>query len=1224
MNEFPVQLYRYDLSQGMARAMSMMLIGEQLDGIWHTAIVAYGKEFYYNGGVGIDIVATPGGTTFGTPQLTELLGTTTKTLEEFLSWVSQQRRVRFGPNNYNLLANNCNHFTQEACQFLLGCDIPEDIRDMIPRVMRTPLGQMISPMMAPAASTGSLSSFGSSPLSMNQNLSLGQTENGVPTSHQLGSKKSAITEEEEESLLLSRIMLETCDPPLSDSEKTSLTRKIEAATLLNTIVQNIVDYPDLERYRKISTNSVSYKTKLLPFEEFGVVEILKICGFRLCKASVEANLSWELHDGDASKPVLERVAEELCLLVSILESEAERAKCTLARDIDFQEDAIFKFCVPPYSDNYIPLNINPESHHQELFSILKVGGGRENHCFGKCRFSRDLSHLQAWICNEKGLAEDIESSAYAVLCVRKGFERRALWISSSLAQEKDEEGQSTGAASFIFHPTEHFGIIRSFVKNQAHPGVMEPSGRCFIPYGKTALEVTQEAQVLCDREKVPREIVEMAEKQYEGEKQLSALQQLAGFPFTCLDALCSCFLEHSDLPYGTVPPLQPLDHEAMPNPSERTKLLVCHDYNDGYLRGDYPFFSCNPSSAVINEVYTPEYWRLIDYFVYFSHARVTVPPREWVHLGHKNGVPVLGTLFFEGAEACGDFEYLTTNPKRMALTITSLVALCNRYGFDGYLLNFEIKTSEKLAKRALTFCASLRAGIREGKEHEHRSIIWYDAMTIGGDLNFQNQLSSNNQPFFEKLDGILLNYFWRPDQLNISSQMCNGKRNQDCFVGVDVFGRRMRHGGKYACDLAVAEIQKASLSVGLFAPGWTLECEGHGRRHTYLTAEARLWSSLQPFFMDRPPLLITSLPLYTCFTSGAGELFSVNGTAIAVHSPWAQISAAHRLPPFHFSNMEHPKQKHIKWRSQLILLPLRMLQEEGDTPPSVVPSVEPIPAFWVYGYPSGDASVSNSHEMSIESGSYPCWFGDRALEIDIPPRGHVELLHWSTQPLASFAVDIVLSAQNHSLSTADLFAACGILVHTASSTTGVDQVDAPSWLPLAHKNILHQSSQWVVIRCFSSEPHVVHTKVLGVSLCNFSREVLPCRVGGVALVSAEDVNSLNGESSPLIAPGACLWPNASLSPTSLNGEYLICLPHVSRVSQSVTRSLNEKKDDKISVALVATVSYGDNCSRRNIFLGIHTVDTAQEPDRTLFIPLSEASENIKLIEVNFMRISEGF
>jgi hypothetical protein len=66
----PVQLYVYDLSNGMARQMSRQLTGRQIDGIWyvfatsifilvcsshsrHTSVVVYGKEIFY--GQGIDI-----------------------------------------------------------------------------------------------------------------------------------------------------------------------------------------------------------------------------------------------------------------------------------------------------------------------------------------------------------------------------------------------------------------------------------------------------------------------------------------------------------------------------------------------------------------------------------------------------------------------------------------------------------------------------------------------------------------------------------------------------------------------------------------------------------------------------------------------------------------------------------------------------------------------------------------------------------------------------------------------------------------------------------------------------------------------------------------------------------------------------------------------------------------------------------------------------------------
>ena len=38
-----VVLHVYDLSQGMARQFSTMLLGRQFDGIWHTGVYVYGR-----------------------------------------------------------------------------------------------------------------------------------------------------------------------------------------------------------------------------------------------------------------------------------------------------------------------------------------------------------------------------------------------------------------------------------------------------------------------------------------------------------------------------------------------------------------------------------------------------------------------------------------------------------------------------------------------------------------------------------------------------------------------------------------------------------------------------------------------------------------------------------------------------------------------------------------------------------------------------------------------------------------------------------------------------------------------------------------------------------------------------------------------------------------------------------------------------------------------------
>lgn len=57
-----VLLHVYDISQGMARQFSKQLIGREIEGVWHTGIVVYNKEYYFGGGISYD---PPSRTPFG-------------------------------------------------------------------------------------------------------------------------------------------------------------------------------------------------------------------------------------------------------------------------------------------------------------------------------------------------------------------------------------------------------------------------------------------------------------------------------------------------------------------------------------------------------------------------------------------------------------------------------------------------------------------------------------------------------------------------------------------------------------------------------------------------------------------------------------------------------------------------------------------------------------------------------------------------------------------------------------------------------------------------------------------------------------------------------------------------------------------------------------------------------------------------------------------------------
>ncbi|XP_016320734.1 desumoylating isopeptidase 1-like [Sinocyclocheilus anshuiensis] len=142
---FGVQLFIYDLSRGMARQLSPIMLGKQLDGIWHTSVVVYGEEFFY-GGAGISS-CPPGGTMLGPPDTVVELGNTEVTEEIFMDYLSSLGETTCSGDKYRLFEHNCNTFTNEVAQFLTGNKIPSYITDLPSEVLSTPFGQVLRPIL---------------------------------------------------------------------------------------------------------------------------------------------------------------------------------------------------------------------------------------------------------------------------------------------------------------------------------------------------------------------------------------------------------------------------------------------------------------------------------------------------------------------------------------------------------------------------------------------------------------------------------------------------------------------------------------------------------------------------------------------------------------------------------------------------------------------------------------------------------------------------------------------------------------------------------------------------------------------------------------------------------------------------------------------------------------------------------------------------------------------
>ncbi|XP_013886840.1 desumoylating isopeptidase 1 [Austrofundulus limnaeus] len=142
---YPVKLYIYDISRGMARQLSLQMLGKQVDGIWHTGVVVHGLEFFF-GGAGINNCA-PGGTILGQPDLVVDMGSTEVPEDIFTEYLTSLSESTYSGDKYNVFQHNCNSFSSDVAQFLTGRKIPSYITDLPSEVLSTPFGQLLRPFL---------------------------------------------------------------------------------------------------------------------------------------------------------------------------------------------------------------------------------------------------------------------------------------------------------------------------------------------------------------------------------------------------------------------------------------------------------------------------------------------------------------------------------------------------------------------------------------------------------------------------------------------------------------------------------------------------------------------------------------------------------------------------------------------------------------------------------------------------------------------------------------------------------------------------------------------------------------------------------------------------------------------------------------------------------------------------------------------------------------------
>ncbi|KAL9938417.1 hypothetical protein V8E36_003040 [Tilletia maclaganii] len=147
---YPVQLYIYDLSHGMARQLSLAMTGTFFEAIYHTSIVVHGKEHFFGQGI---FITPPGRSHHGQPIQVKEMGHTAVDQETWLEMLAELRQ-KYTASAYHLLDYNCNTFSNEVSELLTGNSIPEKIRSLPQNFLATPLGQLLRPRIDSTFASG--------------------------------------------------------------------------------------------------------------------------------------------------------------------------------------------------------------------------------------------------------------------------------------------------------------------------------------------------------------------------------------------------------------------------------------------------------------------------------------------------------------------------------------------------------------------------------------------------------------------------------------------------------------------------------------------------------------------------------------------------------------------------------------------------------------------------------------------------------------------------------------------------------------------------------------------------------------------------------------------------------------------------------------------------------------------------------------------------------------
>ena len=329
---------------------------------------------------------------------------------------------------------------------------------------------------------------------------------------------------------------------------------------------------------------------------------------------------------------------------------------------------------------------------------------------------------------------------------------------------------------------------------------------------------------------------------------------------------------------------------------------------------------------------TFSYWQYIDTLVYWGGSAgegIIVPPSADVtDSAHKNGVEVLGTIFFPPTEFAGRLDWLDTfftkDSNGNFVMVDKLIEVAKTYKFEGWFINQETQGTEENPLTA-EYVPLMQEFIKQYKEKagDSQQLMWYDSMTKDGEIDWQNTLNDKNDIFLidgegnKVADSMFLNFWWTEDKyaqdelLKKAEEHANqmGFDSKEIYAGIDVQANGTATPIKW--DLFEKSENETHTSLGLYCPSWTyfssdtvdsfqekeakLWVNEFNNPSKATEATGTTWRGISTYVVEKSA--VTSLPFKTNFSMGNGYNFFIDGEKVSALD-WNNRSLADVMPTY--------------------------------------------------------------------------------------------------------------------------------------------------------------------------------------------------------------------------------------------------------------------------------------------------------------------------------------